>query len=154
LRSHFECPNPRGLLLWHCYRRLSWILPVGSQRKCDPTESLLFPVGARSGSANFKNCPRAYLAPISLATSRSDLTGPIAGDDYTYRDKFDLSSTVLSPCGAVSILVAVPFRIRLDQLYSLLSQDTVLNIQSSLQVSNKANPAGSGYIATDSVSDN
>lgn len=52
------------------------------------------------------------------------------GADYTYRDAFDLVSTNLSPCG----------------------QDTVLNIQSDVRVSNSKNTKGSGYIATDSVS--
>ena len=47
----------------------------------------------------------------------------------SYRDSFDLASTVIAPCGA----------------------NTVLNIVSSLQVSNSANKSGSGYIATDSV---
>lgn len=67
---------------------------------------------------------------FSVATARSSLKGPVSGKDYTYRDTFDLSATVLSPCGA----------------------DTVLNIQSSLQISNRGNTNGSGYIATDSVS--
>jgi len=49
--------------------------------------------------------------------------------DYTYRDAFDLVSTVTAPCGAT----------------------TVLNINSALQVSNVANPAGRGLMATDSV---
>jgi hypothetical protein len=64
-----------------------------------------------------------------LATARSTLVGPVDGLDYTYRDQFDLTSTVLAPCGA----------------------DTVLNIQSSLQISNSKNTKGSGFIATDSV---
>jgi len=52
------------------------------------------------------------------------------GKDYTYRDTFDLATTVLSPCGVAS----------------------VLNIQSDIRVSNSKNTKGSGYIATDSVS--
>lgn len=70
-----------------------------------------------------------FQSQLVQATARSTLKGPISGDDYTYRDTFDLTSTVQSPCGA----------------------DTVLNIQSSLQVSNSANKNGSGYIATDSL---
>jgi len=70
-----------------------------------------------------------FQSQIAQATARSVLKGPISGDDYTYRDTFDLTTTVLSPCGA----------------------DTVLNIQSSLQVSNSANKVGSGFIATDSI---
>ncbi|KAG8814211.1 hypothetical protein FRC17_001248 [Serendipita sp. 399] len=72
-----------------------------------------------------------FQSQLAQATARSTLNGPVAGNDYTYRDTFDLTSTVMSPCGA----------------------NTVLNIQSSLQVSNRANTKGSGYIATDSVSD-
>jgi hypothetical protein len=63
------------------------------------------------------------------ATARSALKGPVDGKDYTYRDTFDLATTVLAPCGA----------------------NTVLNINDSLQVSNSGNTKGSGYIATDSV---
>ncbi|KDR84683.1 hypothetical protein GALMADRAFT_133925 [Galerina marginata CBS 339.88] len=66
---------------------------------------------------------------LTQATARSDLVGPVDGKDYTYRDTFDLVSTVLAPCGVSS----------------------VLNIQSDLRVSNAKNTKGSGYIATDSV---
>ena len=54
----------------------------------------------------------------------------IVGKDYTYRDAFDLVSTVTSPCGAT----------------------TVLNVNSDLRVNNNANPGGRGLITTDSVS--
>lgn len=60
------------------------------------------------------------------STARSSLTGPVAGKSYTYRDQFDLLSTNLSPCGV----------------------NTVLNVNSELQVSNSANTKGSGYVAT------
>ncbi|KAJ2922367.1 hypothetical protein H1R20_g14723, partial [Candolleomyces eurysporus] len=63
------------------------------------------------------------------APSQSILVGPVAGADYTYRDTFDLVSTVQSPCGI----------------------STVLNINSNLQVSNTNNRQGSGYLATDSI---
>ncbi|KAF9531276.1 hypothetical protein CPB83DRAFT_892110 [Crepidotus variabilis] len=63
------------------------------------------------------------------ASARSNITGPIDGEDYTWRDNFDLVSTVNSPCGVPS----------------------VLNINSDLRVSNSQNPSGVGYIATDSV---
>ncbi|KAF8153448.1 hypothetical protein B0H34DRAFT_106052 [Crassisporium funariophilum] len=66
---------------------------------------------------------------LTQATARSDLIGPVYGDDYTYRDSFDLVSTVMSPCGVAS----------------------VLNIQSDLRTNNAKNTAGSGYIATDSI---
>lgn len=66
-----------------------------------------------------------------LFFSRTRLANIIMpGADYTYRDAFDLVSTVTSPCGVSS----------------------VLNIQSDLRVSNSKNTKGSGYIATDSVS--
>ncbi|KDR66015.1 hypothetical protein GALMADRAFT_81276, partial [Galerina marginata CBS 339.88] len=67
---------------------------------------------------------------ITQATARSDLVGPVDGKDYTYRDTFDLVTTVLAPCGVSS----------------------VLNIQSDLCVSNAKNTKRNGYIATDSVS--
>jgi len=70
-----------------------------------------------------------FQGQLVQATAHSVLTGPIDGADYTYRDTFDLTATVQAPCGA----------------------DTVLNINSALQVSNTANRSGSGYIATDSV---
>jgi hypothetical protein len=64
------------------------------------------------------------------ATASSVLNGPVNGADYTYRDAFDLVSTVTSPCG----------------------QSTVLNVNSDVRVSNSGNSKGSGYLATDSVS--
>lgn len=70
-----------------------------------------------------------FQGQLIQASSRSDLVGPIDGDSYTYRDTFDLTSTVQAPCG----------------------QSTVLNINSDLRVSNSANPKGQGYIATDSI---
>jgi len=53
----------------------------------------------------------------------------ILGRYYTFRDAFDLVSTVTAPCG----------------------ETTILNVNSELRVNNAANPGGSGYIATDSV---
>ncbi|KAJ2922370.1 hypothetical protein H1R20_g14720, partial [Candolleomyces eurysporus] len=70
-----------------------------------------------------------FQGQVIQATARSNLNGPVAGKDYTYRDAFDLVSTVISPCGS----------------------DTVLNINSDLRVSNSANTKGSGYLATDSI---
>ncbi|KAF8955088.1 hypothetical protein BDZ97DRAFT_2081170 [Flammula alnicola] len=70
-----------------------------------------------------------FQGQLTQATARSNLTGPVDGDDYTYRDSFDLVSTVESPCGITS----------------------VLNVQSELVASNAANKLGSGYIATDSI---
>ena len=51
------------------------------------------------------------------------------GKDYTFRDAFDLVSTVTAPCGAT----------------------TVLNVNSDLRVNNGANSGGRGLITTDSV---
>ncbi|KAF9474913.1 hypothetical protein BDN70DRAFT_884344 [Pholiota conissans] len=70
-----------------------------------------------------------FQGQLTQATARSDLVGPVDGADYTYRDEFDLVSTVTSPCGVSS----------------------VMNIQSDLRTSNSANPKGAGYIATDSI---
>ncbi|EAU93304.1 hypothetical protein CC1G_13195 [Coprinopsis cinerea okayama7 len=70
-----------------------------------------------------------FQGQILQATARKDLVGPVDGADYTYRDMFDLVSTVQSPCGI----------------------STVLNVQSDLRVSNSQNTRGSGYIATDSI---
>ncbi|KAF9485156.1 hypothetical protein BDN70DRAFT_927698 [Pholiota conissans] len=70
-----------------------------------------------------------FQGQVQQATAHSDLVGPVAGADYTYRDSFDLVSTVTSPCGA----------------------SAVLNIVSDLRASNSKNTKGSGYIATDSI---
>ncbi|KIM39940.1 hypothetical protein M413DRAFT_446852 [Hebeloma cylindrosporum] len=70
-----------------------------------------------------------FQGQVQQATARSDLVGPVNGRDYTYRDTFDLVSTVIAPCGV----------------------STVLNIVSDLRASNSKNTAGSGYIATDSI---
>ncbi|CAA7268573.1 unnamed protein product [Cyclocybe aegerita] len=70
-----------------------------------------------------------FQGQLEQATARSNLAGPVDGKDYTYRDSFDLVAEVKSPCGAT----------------------TVLNIGSDIRVSNSANRAGSGYIATDSI---
>jgi len=67
---------------------------------------------------------------VEQISSHSTLIHMVAiGRDYTYRDAFNLVSTVQSPCGAT----------------------TVLNVQSDVRVNNAANPGGSGYISTDSV---
>lgn len=46
-----------------------------------------------------------------------------------YRDEFNLSPTIYSPCG----------------------QDTVLNVNTAVRVDNSGNSAGSGFITNDSV---
>ncbi|TEB35279.1 hypothetical protein FA13DRAFT_1624387, partial [Coprinellus micaceus] len=70
-----------------------------------------------------------FQGEIIQATARSNLNGPVSGNYYTYRDQFDLVSTVTSPCG----------------------KSTVLNINSDVRVSNSANTKGAGYLATDSI---
>ncbi|KAJ3532225.1 hypothetical protein NMY22_g7832 [Coprinellus aureogranulatus] len=70
-----------------------------------------------------------FQGEIVQATARSNLAGPVDGKYYTYRDQFDLVSTVQSPCG----------------------KSTVLNINSDVRVSNSANTKGVGYLATDSI---
>ncbi|KAJ3536331.1 hypothetical protein NMY22_g6076 [Coprinellus aureogranulatus] len=70
-----------------------------------------------------------FQGELLQATARSNLTGPVVGEEYTYRDSFDLTSTVQSPCGV----------------------ETVLNINTDLRVNNAANTKGMGLIATDSV---
>ncbi|KAF9524322.1 hypothetical protein CPB83DRAFT_871283 [Crepidotus variabilis] len=70
-----------------------------------------------------------FQSQLAQASAHSALTGPVDGAYYTYRDEFDLVSTVLAPCGV----------------------STVLNIQSDVRASNTANKVGSGYIATDSI---
>jgi len=70
-----------------------------------------------------------FQGQLAQATAHSTLTGAIEGNDYTFRDEFDLASTVLAPCGA----------------------KTVLNINSQLRANNGANPSGSGFITDDSI---
>ncbi|KAF5331872.1 hypothetical protein D9611_008833 [Ephemerocybe angulata] len=70
-----------------------------------------------------------FQGEVVQADARSTLTGPINGKEYTYRDQFELVSTVQSPCG----------------------KSTVLNINSDVRVSNSANTKGAGYLATDSI---
>ncbi|KAH6917737.1 hypothetical protein BKA70DRAFT_1253061 [Coprinopsis sp. MPI-PUGE-AT-0042] len=65
------------------------------------------------------------------ATARSAFVGPIDGGDYLFRDTYDLTQTVTAPCG----------------------QQSVMNIDADLRVSNSQNPQGSGLISTDSVCD-
>lgn len=67
---------------------------------------------------------------FSVATARSTLTGPIEGKEYTYRDMFDLPTTVTSACG----------------------YNTTLNIQSSFRLNNNGNRGGGFIGVRDSVS--
>ncbi|TFK72636.1 hypothetical protein BDN72DRAFT_835939 [Pluteus cervinus] len=113
-------------------------IPISSNRKnCQLTFNVHVPSGFTFGVATvdyrgyyqLDSKVTADQQAIYYSTAHSTLTGPVDGADYTYRDAFDLVSTNLSPCG----------------------QDTVLNIQSDVRVSNSKNTQGSGYIATDSI---
>ncbi|KAF8159145.1 hypothetical protein B0H34DRAFT_796446 [Crassisporium funariophilum] len=120
-------------------------IAIGENRKnCQMTLGVRVPPGFTFGVANIdyrgyyqldKKVTAAQQAiyyfqgNVQQATARSTITGPVDGAYYTYRDSFDLVSTVLAPCGA----------------------DTVLNIASDIRTNNAQNKAGSGYISTDST---
>jgi len=70
-----------------------------------------------------------FQGQLAQSEARGNLTGPVDGAEYTYRDTFDIATTTYSPCG----------------------QDTVLNINSAVQVSNSQNSKGSGFITEDSI---
>ncbi|KIM35053.1 hypothetical protein M413DRAFT_432915 [Hebeloma cylindrosporum] len=120
-------------------------IPIAENRKnCQMTLGVRVPPGFTFGIANVdyrgyyqlddkvtaaQQSVYYFQGKLQQATARSALTGRIDGAYYTYRDTFDLATTVLSPCGA----------------------NSVLNIASDVRTSNSANKAGSGYISTDST---
>jgi len=120
-------------------------IPIRNNRKaCQITLGVSVPAGFTFGIANvdyrgfYKLDEKVTASQSSLyyfqgevvqASSRSDLVGPIDGKEYTWRDSFDLVSTVQAPCG----------------------KSTVLNINSDVRVSNSGNTKGQGYLATDSI---
>ena len=78
----------------------------------------------------------------------SDLLGPVDGDDYTYRDTFDITSTSYSePLTDLGNLRLT------NTVIGPCGEDTVLNINTAIRVNNANNTKGSGFISTDSVSD-
>ncbi|KAF9525571.1 hypothetical protein CPB83DRAFT_859228 [Crepidotus variabilis] len=64
----------------------------------------------------------------SQANTYAEVSGPVGGSNYQYRDAFDVVITAPA-CGT----------------------DTVLNLGSDVRASNTDNPKGSGFIATNSV---
>ncbi|KAK1234150.1 hypothetical protein PQX77_002662, partial [Marasmius sp. AFHP31] len=70
-----------------------------------------------------------FQGQLVQAGAGSELTGPLDGKNYVYRDEFNLSPTIYSPCG----------------------EDTILNINSEVRVDNSANKNGYGYIVDDSI---
>jgi len=82
-----------------------------------------------SGVQAIQNAVYYWQSALIEAVANGDITGPVVGDEYTYRNMFNITSAVYSPCGGTA----------------------VLNINSGVQVSNAGNPAGSGLITTDSI---
>ncbi|KAK1231221.1 hypothetical protein PQX77_005666 [Marasmius sp. AFHP31] len=70
-----------------------------------------------------------FQGQLVQAESGSTLNGPVAGKNYVYRDEFNLTPTIYSPCG----------------------EDTILNINSQVRVDNSANKNGYGFITDDSI---
>ncbi|KAF9265724.1 hypothetical protein L218DRAFT_114594 [Marasmius fiardii PR-910] len=70
-----------------------------------------------------------FQGQIVQSEATSTLTGPIDGANYVFRDEFNLTPTIYSPCG----------------------EDTVLNINSQVRVDNTADKTASGYIVNDSI---
>ncbi|KAL0066015.1 hypothetical protein AAF712_007005 [Marasmius tenuissimus] len=70
-----------------------------------------------------------FQGQLVQAGAGSELAGPLDGKNYVYRDEFNLSPTIYSPCG----------------------EDTILNINSEVRVDNSANKDGYGYIVDDSI---
>ncbi|KAJ7581345.1 hypothetical protein C8J56DRAFT_1057339 [Mycena floridula] len=70
-----------------------------------------------------------FQGQIVQAEATSTLLGPVDGANYVYRDEFDLTPTIYSPCG----------------------EDTVLNINTQVRVDNSGNTKGFGYVTDDSI---
>ncbi|KAJ7579062.1 hypothetical protein C8J56DRAFT_1059304 [Mycena floridula] len=72
-----------------------------------------------------------FQGQVVQSEATSTLKGPVEGEgaDYIYRDEFNLTPTIYSPCG----------------------EDTVLNINTEVRIDNSANPKGSGFITDDSI---
>jgi hypothetical protein len=70
-----------------------------------------------------------FQGQLAQAAASSVLSGPVSGANYIFRDEFNLTPTIYSPCG----------------------EDTVLNINSAVRVDISGNKQGFGYITDDSI---
>ncbi|KAK7049326.1 hypothetical protein VNI00_005927 [Paramarasmius palmivorus] len=73
---------------------------------------------------------------VSLALCSNRSHRATSGKNYVYRDEFNLTPTIYSPCGEDSSYLVVP---------------KILNINSQVRVDNSGNKKGYGYIADDSI---
>ncbi|KAH8832210.1 hypothetical protein DL96DRAFT_645751 [Flagelloscypha sp. PMI_526] len=70
-----------------------------------------------------------FQGQVVQGESGTTINGPVAGANYVYRDEFNLTPTVYSPCG----------------------EDSILNLNSQVIVDNSGNSTGFGYFNDDSV---
>ncbi|KAL0571237.1 hypothetical protein V5O48_010725 [Marasmius crinis-equi] len=77
----------------------------------------------------FHDATYYFQGQLVQSEATSTLTGPVDGKNYVYRDEFNLTPTIYSPCG----------------------EDTVLNINSQVRVDNSGNRKGYGFVTDDSI---
>ncbi|KAK1218370.1 hypothetical protein PQX77_018932 [Marasmius sp. AFHP31] len=70
-----------------------------------------------------------FQGQLVQSEATSTLVGPVDGKNYVFRDEFNLTPTIYSPCG----------------------EDTVLNINSQVRVDNTQNKKGYGFVTDDSI---